>query len=114
MINQEQVIGVLRVIIPVVCTWLVAKGFSAFSDAGIVAEITTTAIAIVAVVFAFLAHTDAAKIKSAAAVDPQVEIQVPRGLMVTNKGIASLVHDDNTPNVTRLDEKTTTSMGRSF
>jgi hypothetical protein len=114
MINQEQVIGVLRIIIPAACAWLAAKGFSALSDSGIVAEITAAAIAVFAVVWSFLAHTDAAKIKSAAAIDPQVKIQIPRELMVTNKAVASLVHDDSTPNVTRLDEGPQTSMRRGF
>ena len=104
MINQEQVYGILRVIIPVICTWLAAKGFSAFSDVGIVADITAAAVAVAAVISSFLNHTDAAKLKAAANTDPQVQIQVPRSLMVSNKGVASLVHDDTTPNVTRLNE----------
>jgi hypothetical protein len=102
--NQEQVIGILRIIIPMACTWLVAKGFSAFSDAGVVADVTTVAIGLVAVVWSFLAHTDAAKLRSAANVDPQIQIQVPRELMVYNKAVASLVHSDDVPNVTKLDE----------
>jgi hypothetical protein len=102
--NQAQVVGAIRIILPMIFTWLVAKGFSVFSDAGIVADITTVVVGIVAVVYSFLAHTEAAKIASAAAVDPQVQIQVPRSLMIDNKNIASLVHDDTVPNVTRLDE----------
>jgi len=103
--NQDQITGILHIIIPVVCTWLAAKGFSAFSDAGIVAEVTTVVISLVAVVWSIMTHTASAKLRSAAAVDPQVQIQVPRSLKVYNKNIASLVHDDSVPNVTKLDEK---------
>jgi hypothetical protein len=102
--NQAQVVGALRIIIPMVCTWLVAKGFAVFSDSGIVADIVNVVIGLVAVVYSFLAHTDAAKLKSAADVNPQIQIQVPRELMIDNKGVASLVHDDATPNVTKLNE----------
>ncbi len=111
MINQEQVYGILRVIVPVICTWLAAKGFSSFSDVGIVAEITAAAIAVAAVVSSFINHTDAAKLKMAAKIDPQVKIQVPKSLMVYNKGVASLVHDDTTPNVTRLNENPQVARG---
>ena len=102
--NQDQITGILRIVIPVICTWLAAKGFSAFSDTGIVAGVTTVAVSIAAVVWSIITHTDAAKIKSAAAIDPQVQIQVPRTLMIDNKNIASLVHDDTVPNVTKLEE----------
>lgn len=102
--NQDQITGILRIIIPVICTWLAAKGFSAFNDAGIVAGITTVAVSLAAVVWSIMTHTDAAKIKSAAAIDPQLKIQVPRSLMIDNKNIASLVHDDAVPNVTRLNQ----------
>lgn len=102
--NQDQITGILRIIIPVACAWLAAKGFSAFSDAGIVAQVTTIIISLAAVVWSVITHTDSAKIKSAAAIDPQVQIQVPRSLMIDNKKIASLVHDDAVPNVTKLSE----------
>ncbi len=104
MINQAQVVGALRIIIPMICTWAAAKGFTALSDSGVVADIVTVAIGLVAVIYSYLAHTDAAKIRSAADVDPKIQIQVPRELMVYNKGVASLVHDDATPNVTKLNE----------
>lgn len=103
MINQDQIAGIIRVVIPVICTWLATRGFSMFGSAEVVAEITAAAIAIVAVSWSFLAHTDTAKLKSAAAIDPNIKIQVPRDLMASNKDIASLVHDDTVPNVTRAD-----------
>lgn len=102
--NQAQVVGALRIILPMIFTWLAAKGFSIFSDSGVAATITTVVIGLVAVIYSLRAHTDAAKLKAAADVDPKIQIQVPKELMVYNKGVASLVHDDTTPNVTRLNE----------
>ncbi len=102
--NQDQITGILRVLIPVICTWLAAKGFTVFSDTGIVGDIITVVVSLIAMVWAVMTHTDSAKIKSAAAIDPQLQIQVPRSLMIDNKKVASLVHDDTVPNVTRLNQ----------
>ena len=99
--NQDQIAAVLRIIIPVICTWLAARGFPWLGDAAIVAQVTAVVISIAAIVWSAFKHTDAAKIKSAAEVDPQVQIQVPRALEVTDKSVAKLVQDSTVPNVTR-------------
>lgn len=98
--NQDQLIGIARIIIPAVCTWLAAKGLSAFGDAGIVAQITALVIGAIAVGWSFYSHTDAAKIKAAAKIDPEVKIVVPANVIASSKSIQTLVHDDNVPNVT--------------
>lgn len=99
MVNQDQVAGILRILIPAVCTWLAAKGFSAFGDTGLVGQLTAVAIGVAALAWSFLSHTDASRLKSAAAVDPQVQVHVPSSLMASDPHVASLVRDDSVPNV---------------
>lgn len=103
--NQDQVAGILRIVVPAVCTWLAAKGFSAFGDAGVVAQITAVAVALAAIAWSFLRHTDAAKLEAAANVDPQVEVKVPQSLVNTNLQIANLVDNASVPNVVRKDSR---------
>lgn len=99
--NQDQVAGIIRIIVPAVCTWLAAKGFSAFGDAGLVAQISAVVIGVAAIAWSFISHTDSSRLKSAAAVDPQVEVQVPSSLMISDPRVANLVHDVAVPNVTQ-------------
>lgn len=98
--NQDQITGVLRVVIPMLCTWLATMGISALGDANIVAQITTVAIGVVAVVWTLWAHTNAQKLKAAAAIDPHISIQVPERVIVNDVHIGAVVADKNIPNVT--------------
>lgn len=99
--NQDQFAGMVRVVVPVGCAWLAAKGFSFFSDSGTIAEISAAVVAVGAVVWSFISHTNVAKLKAAADTDPNVVVQVPVSMMIKDKQVASLVHDDATPNVVR-------------
>ena len=100
--NQEQVVGMLRVIVPAACVWLASQGFSFFGDAAVVAQVVSALIAIIAVVYSFLAHTNAAKLAAAAAVDPKVKILVPDHVAAEDEKVAALVANPAVPNVTSL------------
>lgn len=100
--NQEQLVGMLRVVIPAACMWLASQGFSFFGDAGVVAQIVAALIAVVAVGYSFVAHTNAAKLASAAAVDPKVKILVPDHVAKDDEKVAALVANPAVPNVTSL------------
>lgn len=100
--NQEQIIGMLRVIVPAACMWLATQGFSFFGDAAVVAQVVSALIAVVAVVYSFLAHTNAAKLASAATVDPKVKVLVPDHVAENDEKVAALVANPAVPNVTSL------------
>src|SRR5271170_6284246 len=90
MINQDQVYGILRILVPTICALLVPY-LSALGDAGTVAAITAATVAVAGAVWSFASHTEAAKIASAAKVDPQVHIQVPVALAASDHNIQALV-----------------------
>ena len=98
--NQEQVTGVIRVVVPFVCALLAAQGVSLFGDAALTAQITAAVIGVVSVAWAVWAHTNTSKIIAAAAVDPGVRIQIPPEVMAASPGIKNVVKDPSTPNVT--------------
>ena len=98
--NYEQITGVLKIAVPFICAWLAAKGLSGLGDTSVVAAITTAVIALGAAGWSFLAHTDAAKLKAAAAVDPSIKIVVPSAVAAANPSIQAVVNDSNVPNVT--------------
>ena len=99
--NQEQVTGVIRVVVPFVCALLAAQGVSLFGDAALTAQITAAVIGVVSVAWAIWAHTNTSKIIAAAAIDPGVKILIPPDVEATSRGIAALVKDTiTTPNVT--------------
>jgi hypothetical protein len=98
--NQDQIGGIARIIVPAVCTWLAAKGMSWFGDEGVAAQITVIVIAVAALVWSYFSHTNAAKLRAAAAIDPALTISVPEHVVTDDLGVARLVHDPQTPNVT--------------
>jgi hypothetical protein len=98
--NQDQLTAVLRVVVPAVCAWMASQGFTVFGDNGLVLQLTAALIAIAAVAWTFIKHTDAAKLQSAAAVDPGVKISIPPSVMAEDKNIAALVKNPDVPNVT--------------
>lgn len=91
--NQDQIAGIIRIVVPAVCTWLAAKGFSAFGDAGVIGQISAAAVALAAIAWSILRHTDASKLKAAADVSPGVEVKVPPSLIESDKHVAGLVRD---------------------
>jgi hypothetical protein len=101
-LNLSQINGAVRIIVPAFCTWLAAKGLAIFGDVSTVTQVTAFAIAAVAVVWQIMATTDHAKLKAAAAVDPQIKVLVPDHVMLSNAKIADVVADPHVPNVTAL------------
>jgi hypothetical protein len=100
--NEDQATGVLRVIVPAICTWLASQGFAMFGDSAIVVQITAAVVAIGAVVWSFLKHTDSAKLQAAAAIDPNIDIKVPVNVLAKDDNVAKLVADSTVPNVTAV------------
>jgi glycine cleavage system regulatory protein len=102
--NQDQVTGILRVVVPAVCTWLASQGFSMFGDSAIVVQITAALVAVFAVVWSFMKHTTAAKIEAVAAIDTgsndKVKVSVPVSLIAADSKVAAVVADQTVPNVT--------------
>jgi hypothetical protein len=97
--NQDQLTGILRVVVPALCALLASKGISIFGDNGVVVDITAAAISLAAVYWSFVKHTDAAKLQSAAGVDPGVKITVPTKVMAADSKVAALVKNTDVPNV---------------
>jgi hypothetical protein len=97
--NQEQVFGLLRLVVTAVCGWLAAQGFSMFGDSALVVQIVSAVIAVATAVWTVVAHTNAAKLQSAASVDPGVKITVPTKVMADDSKIAALVKNTDVPNV---------------
>ena len=100
--NYEQITGILKIVIPVLCAVLAPIGFSGLGDATTVAAITTGAVAIGAAVWSYFSHTNAAKLQAAAGVDPEVKVLVPTHLIGTDDKIAALVTNNDVPNVVKL------------
>jgi hypothetical protein len=100
--NQDQLTNMLKVIVPFACALLASSGIKIFGDSSIVLQITSAVIAVAAVVWTFVSHTDAAKLQSAAAVDPGVKISVPVSVMNDDVKVAALVQNTDVPNVVAL------------
>lgn len=95
--NQDQVLGILRIIVPAVCTWLAAKGFSTFGDAGVVAQISAAVVGIAAVAWSFHSHTETSKLNAVTAM-PEVDkiVVTPSG---PNTAAAVAAADTSRPKV---------------
>jgi hypothetical protein len=98
--NYEQITGILKIVVPVVCAILAPIGFSGFSDPATIGAITTGVVAIGAGLWSYFSHTNAAKIASAAAIDPEVKVLIPTHVMADDPKVAALVADTSVPNVT--------------
>lgn len=101
MINQDQVTGVIRILVPAVCTWLAAKGWSMFGDTGVQAQVIVIAIGIVSITWSFFDHSDSAKMKAVARIDPGVKVTVPDHVTDNNNSVRTVVDDARYPNVVR-------------
>ncbi len=97
--NQDQISGIVRIVVPMVCTWLAAKGFSWFGDEGVPAQVAVVVVGIASLVWSFFSHTDSARLRAAAEVDPAISIAVPEHVVANNPEVARVVHDDSVPNV---------------
>lgn len=62
--NQDQVIGILRILIPMALAWFVGKGFITNEAAG---DIATALVALAAAVWSAWSHTHAATVGKVAA-----------------------------------------------
>jgi hypothetical protein len=98
--NQDQISGMVRIIVPAVCAWLAAKGFSWFGDEGVPAQIAVVVVGIASLVWSYFSHSDSSRLRSAAAIDPQIKISVPEYVIANNPEVARVVHDDDVQNVT--------------
>lgn len=97
--NQDQISGIVRIIIPMVCTWLAAKGFNWFGDEGVPAQIAVVVVGIASLVWSYFSHTDSARLRAAAEVDPGIRIAVPEHVVAVNPEVARVVYDEGVPNV---------------
>jgi hypothetical protein len=64
--NEDQVLGILRIILPMALAWLAGKGYITNSA---VADITAALVGLVAAVWSGWAHTQAATVAKVAAMD---------------------------------------------
>jgi hypothetical protein len=98
--NYEQITGILKILVPTILAILAPIGFSGLSDPATMGAITTAVVAIGASLWSYFAHTNAAKLKAAAAVDPKIQIVVPPSVQAASPDIAAVVADHTVPNVT--------------
>lgn len=91
----DQVNGVLRIVVPGICTWLAAKGFNWLGDEGIQAEVAAVALAVAAVVWSYFTHSPVNTLKRAAKLDPGIRIDVPKRLSDKHPSIKELVQNSD-------------------
>ena len=99
--NWDQLSGIVRVVVPAICTWLAAKGFSWLGDEGVEAEIGAVVVGVIAIVWSYLHHSEANKLKAAAKIDPTIRIEVPNHIVNSSPAIAQLVDSSSIHNVVR-------------
>jgi hypothetical protein len=101
--NQEQVASALRIVVPTICTWLSANNYFSFlGNAEIVAELTTMAIDISAVVWGIMAHTTASKIQSVISIDPGIGITATQAAMDNHPAVAAAVNGNAQPQISKV------------
>jgi hypothetical protein len=103
--NQDQLNGTLRIVVPAICAWLAAKGLSVLGNEqviGYVVQIAAAGIGLAAAVMSFKAHSTAGKLEAAAAIDKKLKIEVPIHVIVEDNKVAALVADPSVPNVTAV------------
>lgn len=93
--NWASIEGVLRIIVPGICTWLAAKGFHWLGDEGIQAEVAAAAVAVGAVVWSWSTHQPANMIKQVSKLDPNIQISVPKSLSDKHPSIKQLVENSD-------------------
>jgi hypothetical protein len=104
-VNTDQLNGILRIAVPAICAWLASKGVAWFGLPEVQTQIVTIVVAIVALVWSWFTHSNAAKLKKVAALDPGVQVTVPQSLIASDPGIARVVDDPAVPNVDIIDIK---------
>lgn len=99
MLNQSQVMGILRAVVPAAIAYAVGRGWIPSADsAGITNAILTLATAFGAAVWSSAAHTDNAIIKEASA-NPQIAQIVVKSSAVD--GTAAAAADPSLPKVVK-------------
>jgi hypothetical protein len=101
-VNQDQISGILRVVVPALCTWFAAKGLSWFGDEGVQAQLAAVVVGIAALVWSYFSHTNANKLRAAAAINPDIKIDVPTHVVTADPSLAKVVDDDKVRNVNEI------------
>ena len=86
--NQDQVMGILRVVVPMVIAYCVAKGWVSTSQA---ADVGAAVITIGAAVWSGVAHTDSAKIAAVAAMPDVAKVEIKSTAAVGSPGQTAAV-----------------------
>lgn len=101
--NVEQINGILRIVVPMVCTFLAAHWLPRLGDTAVVAQVTAAVLGVAAAVWSYFSHTNAAVLQQAAKLNPDIVIKVPEQVIIKDAGVASVVGDSRRPNVTKQD-----------
>jgi TRAP-type C4-dicarboxylate transport system permease large subunit len=91
--NQTQVLGIAKIIVPVVITYAVGRGWVSESAAG---EITAAIVTLIAALWSFEAHTDSANLATVEAMPDVKTIVVSR---TSTDGVAAAAGDPTRPKV---------------
>jgi hypothetical protein len=97
--NIDQINGILRIIVPGICTWLAAKGFHWLGDEGVQAEAAAAVVAIAAMIWSYFTHTPENTIKRAVRLHPDMRIEVPHEISEKHPAVKDLVEDAGVPQV---------------
>ncbi len=89
--NQDQINGMLRILVPAICSWLASQGISVLDDSNVVSGIIAALIAVGAVAWSIFVHTNSAKIASVSEIDRSIKIEVPNKLAVSDEKIYKMV-----------------------
>ncbi len=87
--NQDQILGILRILIPVALAWFVGKGFITHEA---VAEITAAIVTLLAAVGSAWSHTHASTVAKVAAMPGTTVMMTPKGDTVIALHDVDLIH----------------------
>jgi hypothetical protein len=91
--NIDQINGILRIVVPGICTWLAAKGFHWLGDEGVQAEAAAAVVAIAAMIWSYFTHTPENTIKRAVRLHPDMRIEVPPEIVEKHPAVKDMADD---------------------
>jgi hypothetical protein len=92
--NQAQFLGILRIVVPVLLSYLVGAGIIPSS---VTTELTTTIVTLGSIGWTIFAHTSAAKVAAVAALPDTEVLNNGKTIQVLTTKLAEVAKDNATP-----------------
>lgn len=101
-LTQDQVIGAVRWLVTGLCGAAVTKGMM---DASYVEPIVAFFLAAATLVWTLYIHNASQTVKSAARLDPEIEVQIPPSAIIKHPSLKKVVDDSNHPQIVEVEER---------